>query len=158
MRKSSSSWRVPNVGARYLRDKPNGVIESRRASMTEARDDIRVAWQAVASLSKDILQNSGQIKGAVDQKIVDIVGTGLKFKFRPDLTGSGMSDLEIAKFIDDVERMVRRDFLNKAEVDHQGKVNVDQMVDIGLRHYMAFGEATLVHTYFQPCNAPTLWR
>lgn len=157
----NASWRVPSVDrkqgvaapmpqSRYLHDRAAGLVAARAEPLTESRDDIRMSWRDVASISKSLLQNSAQLKGAADQVIVDTVGTGLRLNFKPDLSGFDMSEQEKVEFKETVERRYKQYRSNPAECDQRGKLDIDQMIDISLRHSMSFGESLLVHNYFSP--------
>lgn len=135
--------------ARYLRDTRSGVIAQHSAPLTRHRDDVRASWLRVAGLAQDLLQNSGRIKGAADQVIADTVGVGLTLTPDPDLDGSGYDDEEKAAWIRIVKKAWREFWLSAREVDMRGKISGPQMVDIGLRWYMAFGEATGVFDFFE---------
>ncbi len=134
--------------ARYLRDTKSGAIASRVAPLTNSRDDIRRAWSRSAGLAMDLIQNSGRLKGACDQVIADTVGVGLTLNPDPDLTGLGYSDEEKAEFIRILKRRWKAFWHDKKECDMRGKLSGPQMVDIGLRWDIAFGEVTGVFDFF----------
>ncbi len=134
--------------ARYLRDTKSGAIASRVAPLTNSRDDIRRAWSRSAGLAMDLIQNSGRLKGACDQVIADTVGVGLTLNPDPDLTGLGYSDEEKAEFIRVLKRRWKAFWHDKNECDMRGKLSGPQMVDIGLRWDIAFGEVTGVFDFF----------
>jgi len=134
--------------ARYLRDTKSGAIASRVAPLTNSRDDIRRAWSRSAGLAMDLIQNSGRLKGACDQVIADTVGVGLTLTPDPDLTGLGYSDEEKADFIRLLKRRWKAFWHDKKECDMRGKLTGPQMVDIGLRWDIAFGEVTGVFDFF----------
>nr|WP_246534426.1 phage portal protein [Aliiroseovarius lamellibrachiae] len=134
--------------ARYLRDTKSGAIASRVAPLTNSRDDIRRAWSRSAGLAMDLIQNSGRLKGACDQVIADTVGVGLTLTPDPDLTGLGYSDEEKASLIRLLKRRWKAYWNDKKECDVRGKLSGPQMVDIGLRWDIAFGEVTGVFDFF----------
>jgi lambda family phage portal protein len=136
--------------ARYLRDTGSRVIGSRVAPLTSHRDDVRAAWSRTAGLAMDLIQNSGRLKGAADQVIVDTIGVGLTLTPTPDFTGTAWEgDDEKRK---DWVKLVRRRWAaysgNAREIDQRGKINIHQMADIALRWYVAFGEITGRFDYF----------
>jgi lambda family phage portal protein len=120
------------------------------APVTSNRDDIKRAWTRAAGIALDIVQNSGKIRGAVDQVIADTVGVELFLSPNPDLTGLGYSDAERAEFIKLIKLRWKQWAWNKRECDSRGKFTVPQMVDIALRHELIYGESTGVLTYMTP--------
>lgn len=152
--------RVPNAGQRrggdaavapprahsgYLRDTKSGVFRSRPVVLRESRDDIRVSWRRSAAIAMDLIQNSGRLRGAADQVIADTVGSGLTLNYQPDpvvMARLGYSDQELAEHIRMVKQRWKRWAWNPRECDLRGKLTVPQMVDVGLRWNMAFGEVT----------------
>ena len=139
---------VQRTTARYLRDTKSGVIASRSAPLSNSRDDIRRAWSRSAGLAMDLIQNSGRLKGACDQVLADTVGVGLTLTPDPDLEGLGYNDEEKTTFIRLLKRRWKAFWNNKQECDMRGKLTGAQMVDIGLRWYIAFGEVTGVFDFF----------
>lgn len=136
--------------ARWLRDAPDGALSMRRASIIDSRDDIRQSWDRIAALAVDFIQNSGRLKGAVDQVLADTVGTELKLNARPDLSRLGYSAKEASDWARLVERRWRQWAWNPVECDLRGKFTIPQLVDIGLRHHVAYGEATGIIDYIAP--------
>lgn len=134
--------------ARYLRDTKSGAIASRIAPLTDSRDDIRYAWKRTAGLAMDLIQNSGRLKGACDQVIADTVGVGLTLTPDPDLTGLGYDDQQKSELIRILKRRWKSYWSNKKECDLRGKLNGPQMVDIGLRWDIAYGEVTGAFDFF----------
>ena len=134
--------------ARYLRDTKSGVIASRIAPVSSHREDVRRSWSRAAGLAMDMIQNSGRLKGATDQVLADTVGVGLTLAPDPDLSGLGYDDAEKAAFIRLIKRRWRGYWENKNECDMRGKLTGPQMVDIALRWYIAYGEATGVFDFF----------
>jgi lambda family phage portal protein len=136
--------------ARWLRDTPSGVLSMRLTSLVDSREDTRRAWDRVAALAVDFIQNSGRLKGAVDQILADTVGTELKLNVRPDFTGLGYSAEEASTWSRLVERRWRQWAWNPAECDLRGKFTIPQIVDIALRHHIAYGEACGVMDWLSP--------
>ena len=136
--------------ARYLRDTKSGVIASRVAPLTNHRDDVRRSWQRAAGLAMDLIQNSGRLKGATDQVLADTVGVGLTLTPQPDLASLGWSKEQEADWIRLVKKRWRAYWHNAQECDMRGKLTGPQMVDIGLRWHIAYGEATGVFDFFGP--------
>ncbi|AUQ89391.1 MULTISPECIES: phage portal protein [Phaeobacter] len=134
--------------ARYLRDTSSGVIASRVAPVTSHRDDVRRSWSRAAGLAMDLIQNSGRLKGATDQVLADTVGVGLTLSPDPDLTGLGYDDKEKADWIRIVKRRWTAYWKKARECDMRGKLTGPQMVDIGLRWHIAYGEVTGVFDFF----------
>lgn len=138
--------------ARYLRDTGSHVLRSRAAPLTSHRDDVRASWSRVSGLAMDLIQNSGHLKGAVDQVIADTVGVGLTLVPMPDLEKLGYSKEEAKDWVRLVKRRWKKYWNNASEVDARGKLTGPQMVDIALRWHIAFGEATGVFDFFGPAE------
>lgn len=134
--------------ARYLRDTKSGAIRSRVAPLTDHREDVRRSWPRAAGLAMDLIQNSGRLKGATDQVLADTVGVGLTLTPDPDLTGLGYDEAEKADLIRLIKKRWRAFWHNARECDMRGKLTGAQMVDIGLRWHIAYGEATGVFDFF----------
>ena len=134
--------------ARYLRDTKSGVLASRIAPLTSHRDDVRRSWKRAAGLAMDLIQNSGQLKGACDQVIADTVGVGLTLSPQPDLEGLGWKPEDIAPWVRLVKKRWRAWWLNARECDMRGKLSGPKQVDIGLRWNIAYGETTGVLDFF----------
>ncbi|MEP3049427.1 MAG: phage portal protein [Roseibium sp.] len=128
--------------SRYLRDTRSGVIASRRAGIHDSRDDIRQSWNRSAALAIDLIQNSGRLKGAVDQVLADTVGVELQLSPQPDLDGLGYEPGERNDLIRLIKGRWKRYAWNPSECDFRGKFTLPQLVDIGLRYYIAYGEVT----------------
>jgi len=138
----------PTAG--YLRDTRSGIINTRPATLRDHRDEVRRVWQRSAGLAMDMLMNSGRLRGAADQVIADTVGSELGLNYLPDkevMARLGFSENERTEWIKLVKAEWKRWSWNKAECDFRGKFTVPQMIDIGLRHDMAFGEVTGVLQY-----------
>ncbi|MBB4042024.1 lambda family phage portal protein [Microvirga flocculans] len=136
--------------ARWLRDSSTGVLAMRQASLVDSRDENRRMWERISALALDFIQNSGHLKGAVDQVLADTVGDGLKLRPAPDLKKLGYSEEESAEWIKLVKNRWRRYAENPDEVDARGKFTLDQLVDVALRHSIGFGEAVGVISFFTP--------
>jgi lambda family phage portal protein len=161
----NQSMRVPNTGivqtrpanavvrratAQYLRDSRSNILSTRPAVLTNSRDDIRRAWRRSAGLAMDMIQNSGRLSGAADQVIADTVGSSLELAPKPDLPtllGMGYDEKEVGDLVALIKREWNLWSQNPAECDHRGKLTVAQMIDIGLRWHMAYGEVVQVLTY-----------
>lgn len=138
----------PRAG--YLRDTRSNIISTRPAPLRESRDEIRRVWRRSAGLALDLIQNSGQLRGAADQVIADTVGSELGFNLHPDpdvMARLGYSETEITAWVKLVKARWKRWAWNPRECDLRGKFTVPQMIDIGLRWDMAFGEVTGTLTY-----------
>lgn len=138
--------------ARWLRDAPSGALAMRGAGLVESREDTRRAWARIAALAVDFIQNSGRLKGAVDQIIADTVGNELKLRAKPDLSALGYDQEETNAFARLVEGRWRRYAWNQAECDYRGKFTLPQLVDVGLRHYVAYGEALGLVEFMNPAD------
>ncbi|MEI2386044.1 phage portal protein [Breoghania sp. JC706] len=137
----------PRSTARYLRDTPTGIIRSRHASLSDSRDDIRRSWRQAASLALDIVQNSGRLKGMVDQVLADTVGVELVLNPQPDLAHLGYDQKETTDFIRLVKKRWKKYAWNAAECDFRGKFTLPQQVDIALRWHIVYGEVTGILDY-----------
>ncbi|MBP2147940.1 phage portal protein [Xanthobacter flavus] len=138
--------------ARWMRDASTGVLSARRSSLIDNRDDVRRVWDRISGLALDFIQNSGRLKGAVDQVLADTVGTELKLFARPDLARLGYTEKEAADWARMVEKRWRRWAWNPAECDLKGKWTLPQQVDVALRHHVAYGEAVGVIDYLTPAQ------
>ena len=136
------------VANQYLRDTKSAVIKSRPASINEHREDVRRSWERAAALAVDLIQNSGRLKGAVDQIIADTVGAELVLNPQPDLTGLDYNDTERRDLIAIIKRRWKLWAWKPAECDVRGKLTIPQMADIGIRYFLTFGESTGVVDYF----------
>ncbi|WP_414901165.1 phage portal protein [Rhizobium cremeum] len=138
---------APRVRASYMRDTPSGVIASRPASLREHRDEIRRVWWRAAALAMDMLQNSGRLRGAADQIIADTVGVELQLNPRPNLSSFGYDQKEAIEWT----RMVKARFKvwawNPLECDFRAKFTIPQQTDVGVRHWLAFGESVGIVEY-----------
>lgn len=135
----------PSASTGYLRDTRSGVISTRRAPLTENRDEIRRSWRRVAGLAQDIVRNSGRLSGALTQIVSDVIGTELQLNPVPDvntLKRLGYGEAEIRDLI----RLIKTEWKywswNARECDFRGKFTVPQMLEIGLRDQIIYGEAT----------------
>ncbi len=133
--------------AAYLRDTPSGVIASRPASLREHRDEVRRIWWRAAGLAMDLIQNSGRLRGATDQIIADTVGVELALNPKPDLIRFGYSDQEAIEWVRLVKARFKTWAWNPIECDFRAKFTLPQMTDIGIRHWLAFGESLGVVDY-----------
>lgn len=127
--------------AQWGRDTPSGILASRRRPLIDSREDIRRHWDRLSSVALDLIQNSGRLKGACDQVCADTIGVGLKLSARPDLAGSGWTETEVADWVRLVEAEWKRFVENPDEVDFRGKFDLHTLVDVALRHHIAYGEA-----------------
>ena len=141
---------VQRAQARWLRDMPGGALTMRTASLVESREETRRSWMRIAALAVDFIQNSGRLKGAVDQIIADTVGSELKLRAKPDLSALGYDAAETAAFARMVEGRWRRYAWNQAECDYRGKFPLPQQLDIALRHHVAYGEAVALIEFMSP--------
>lgn len=132
----------PMPGSRYFRDTPSGIFNGHPVTLRPEREDIRSAWPRSAALATNLIQNSGSLRGVADQIITDTVGGGLQLNYKPNFSGTQMSDVEQKQYITDVKNWWRRWANNAKECDQRGKFTVDQQIDIALRWNMAFGEVT----------------
>ncbi|WP_116131171.1 phage portal protein [Tropicimonas sp. IMCC34043] len=139
---------APRPRAQYLRDTRSGVIASRAASLVPSRDEIRRVWSRTSTLALDMIQNSGQLKGAVDQVMADTVGVGLTLTPMPDLAALGYSREQAAEWIRNVRQRWERWSRTPEECDARGRLTVAQMVDISLRWNIAYGEALAMFDFF----------
>lgn len=126
----------------YLRDTRGGLIASRPMSLRDHRDEVRRVWSRAGSLAMDLIQNSGRLKGAIDQILADTVGIELTLNPQPDLSRLGYDDKQRSEWIALVKRGWKMWAWNPAECDFRGKLIVPQQADIGIKYWLAFGEST----------------
>lgn len=137
----------PTPKAGYLRDTRSSILSTRGTALRNHRDDVRVAWRRAAGLAMDIIQNSGRLRGAVDQVIADTVGVELVLNPLPDLSKLGYSRDETDAFTKILKEEWKRWAWNQRECDLKGKFTVPQMVDIALRHDVVYGESLALMDY-----------
>jgi capsid protein len=131
----------PRMRSAYMRDSQSGVIASRPASLREHRDEIRRVWTRAAGLAMDMLANSGKLRGAADQIIADTVGIELQLNPRPDLTRFGYSREEAIAWVRELKAEWKIWAWNPLECDFRAKWTIPQQTDIGVRHWLAYGES-----------------
>lgn len=112
----------------------------------------RRAWGRIAALAVDFIQNSGRLKGAVDQIIADTIGNELKLRAKPDMSALGYDAAETNAFARMVEARWRRYAWNQAECDYRGKFALPQLLDVALRHHVAYGEALGLIEFMSPAE------
>lgn len=136
---------APTAG--YLRDSRSRILSTRGTALRNHRDDVRIAWRRAAGLAMDIIQNSGRLRGAVDQVIADTVGVELMLNPMPDLSKINYDEQETNAFIALLKTEWKHWAWNARECDLKGKFTVPQMVDIALRHDIVYGEALALMDY-----------
>lgn len=137
----------PSPRAGYLRDSRSGILSTRGTSLRHHRDDVRTAWRRAAGLAMDIIENSGRLRGAVDQVIADTVGVELILNPLPELSKLGYDKKETDEFVRLLKAEWKRWAWNQRECDLKGKFNAPQMVDMALRHDVVYGEALMLMDY-----------
>lgn len=137
----------PSPQAGYLRDSRSKILSTRGTSLRHHRDDVRIAWRRAAGLAMDIIQNSGRLRGAVDQVIADTVGVELILNPVPDLSKLGYDKKETDDFVRLLKSEWKHWAWNQRECDLKGKFTAPQMVDIALRHDVVYGEALMLMDY-----------
>jgi capsid protein len=137
----------PAPQASYLRDSRSRILSTRGTSLRHHRDDVRIAWRRAAGLAMDIIQNSGRLRGAVDQVIADTVGVELILNPMPDLSKLGYDKKETDDFVRLLKSEWKHWAWNPRECDLKGKFTAPQSVDIALRHDVVYGEALMLMDY-----------
>lgn len=141
--------RGPTLHGRWLRDSATGVLRSRSGiGLIDSREEIKRVWERAAAIALDLIQNSGRLKGAVDQVLADTIGIGLQLIPRPDLRALGYSEQETAELSRVIKERWKRYCDNPDEVDFRGKFNLHQLADIGVRHFIAYGEEVGIVDFF----------
>ncbi|TPK15179.1 phage portal protein [Mesorhizobium sp. B2-5-9] len=141
----------PAPRAGYLRDSRSSILSTRGGvALRDHRDDVRIAWRRAAGLAMDIIQNSGRLRGVVDQVIADTVGVELVLNPMPDLSKLGYDKQETAEFIKLLKAEWKHWAWNQRECDLKGKFTVPQMVDVAIRHDVVYGEALMLMDYMSP--------
>lgn len=147
--RTGGARRAPTLQGRWLRDSASGVLRARSGiAVMDSREEIRRVWDRAAAIALDLIQNSGRLKGAVDQVLADTIGTGLQLIPRPDMRALGYSEQEAAEFSRLVKERWARYSENPDEVDFRGKFNLHQLADTGIRHFIAYGEEVGIVDYF----------
>ena len=116
--------------------------------MREHRDEVRMVWRRAAALAADIVQNSGRLRGAVDQVLADTVGEELVLTPKPKLDKLGYNDKETVEFVTLVKEWWKKRAWNPRECDFRGKFTIPQIVDVALRNDIVFGEAVALIDYW----------
>ncbi|RUX22081.1 phage portal protein [Mesorhizobium sp. M2A.F.Ca.ET.037.01.1.1] len=137
----------PSPQAGYLRDTRSRILSTRGTALRDHRDEVRIAWRRAAGLAMDIIQNSGRLRGAVDQVIADTVGVELILSPAPDLSALGYDKQETDAFIKLLKAAWKQWAWNARECDLKGKFIVPQKVDVALRHDVVYGEALALMDY-----------
>lgn len=138
---AATGVRAGRAMAAYMRDSQSGVIAARQASLREHREEVRRVWSRAAGLAMDMLANSGRLKGAADQIVVDTVGVEMTLNPQPDLSGAGYDAKEASDWIRLVKNRFKVWAWSPAECDLRGKYTLPQMTDVGLRHWLGYGES-----------------
>lgn len=141
---------APRARAGYMRDTQSGIIAARPASLREHRDEIRRVWWRASALAMDMLQNSGRLRGTADQILADTVGVELQLNPRPDLASFGYNAQEAIAWVRLVKARFKTWAWNPMECDFRAKFTIPQQTDIGLRHWLAFGESLGIVEYLPP--------
>lgn len=139
--------RRPAPRSGYLRESRSSILSTRGTALRDHREEVRIAWRRAAGLAMDIIQNSGRLRGAVDQVIADTVGVELILNPMPDLSRLGYDAQETNEFIKLLKAEWKHWAWNASECDLKGKFIVPQMVDIALRHDVVYGEALALMDY-----------
>lgn len=101
------------------------------------KQDVHQAADRAFGLAFDFMQNSGWIAGAADQIIADMIGVELKLNPVPDLSRLGYNDADRNQWCRLVEKEWRRWSWSPRECDAEGKATVQEMLDGGIRYYLA---------------------
>jgi lambda family phage portal protein len=136
------------ASASYFRDTRSAIISTRGATLREHRDEVRMVWRRAAALAADIVQNSGRLRGAVDQVLADTVGEELVLTPKPRLEKLHYSEKETVEFVALVKDWWKKRAWNPRECDFRGKFTIPQIVDVALRSDVVFGEAIAVIDYW----------
>lgn len=154
-----SPSRVPKVAQQrpsrratmeYMAHDRVGILNMRRVVTRDVKLDVHQAADRAFGLAFDFMQNSGWIAGAADQIIADMIGVELKLNPVPDLSRLGYNDADRNKWCRLVEKEWRRWSWTPRECDAEGKATVQEMLDGGIRYYLAGGEAIAVLDYMTP--------
>lgn len=137
----------PSPRAGYLRDTRSRILSTRGSSLRDHREEVRIAWRRAAGLAMDIIQNSGRLRGAVDQVIADTVGVELILNPMPDLAALGYDRKETDELIKLLKTEWKHWAWNARECDLKGKFTAPQKADIALRHDVVYGEALMLMDY-----------
>lgn len=138
----------PRKRGSYLRDTRSGILSARPAYLREHRDEVRAVWRRAAALAADIVQNSGRLRGAVDQVLADTVGEELVLTPKPKLAKLGYSEQETIEFVALVKDWWKKRAWNPRECDFRGKFTLPQQVDMALRADIVYGEAIAIVDYW----------
>ncbi len=137
----------PAAKSLYMRDTQSGIIASRPATLREHRDEIRRVWMRASALAMDMLQNSGRLRGTADQILADTIGVELQLNPRPELKAFGYDAKEATDFVRLVKARFKAWAWNPQECDFRAKFTIPQNTDIGMRHWLAYGESLGIVSY-----------
>lgn len=142
-------FRVPagsSRSAEYFKGENSPFMAGYNPILREPQDDIRKAWLKAASRSIDALQNSGFIRGIVENSTGAVVGSGLTMSSRPDVQALGWSEEQGQQFAQQFEQHFRAWANNPLSCDASGKMTFGQMQQAQYQMCFATGE----HAAFAP--------
>lgn len=135
----------------FMRGNTGPVFSQWRPPLRDARDDVRAGFQAAASRTIDLIQNSGFISGIVDQAVVHTVGEGLRLNARPDAESLGISTKEASDLGRTFEARFNLWAGRPIDCDAEARKTFGHSQAMAFRSWLGFGEivATLP-TFLRP--------
>lgn len=126
--------------ASYFRGGQSVTLNGWRPALRQTQDDIGAAWDQAAARTADAMHNSGWLAGAIEQSIVNVVGTGLRLKPMPETELIGMTKRQAREWVKLVERRWELWSNNALECDVEGVRTFGQMQREAYGSYLATGE------------------
>lgn len=124
----------------FMRGNTGPIFSQWRPALRETRDDVRAGYQAAASRTIDLIQNSGFISGMVDQAVVHVVGSGLRLNARPDAESLGMTTKEASDWARIVEAKFNLWADRPIDCDAESRKTFGHMQATAFRAWLGFGE------------------
>src|SRR5687768_3640957 len=76
-------------GANFMRNDISTFLASWQPALREASADVKQSYVRAAARTIDMVQNSGWISGAIDQRLAYTIGSGLRLASKPDTSALG---------------------------------------------------------------------
>ena len=135
--------RVPALSepaAAYFRGERNMYMAGYRPALREPQTDTNDAWLKAAGRSIDLAQNSGFLRGIIENATGMTVGPGLMLSARPDGEALGWTPEKTREIGGQMERVFRAWARNPMACDASATFTFGQMQQIALGSYFVYGE------------------
>lgn len=144
--------RVPagsRTSAAYFSGEKGMYMAGWRPALREPQNEINASWVKAAGRGIELFQNSGFIRGIVENAIGAIVGEGLKLSARPDGETLGWDPEKTTKIADQFEKVFRAWSRNRMACDAAGRFTFGQMQQIVLASWFLYGEYAAMTPLFK---------